>query len=209
MKIKLLPFHSLVALLLLAQRGFCQTVPSANPFTQPNTNDAVFHALTSGDFIDRLNATVQLDAQRAETIHKLIAIADSTNSPEIKVHAVVVLGEYRAVEAVPALLKNLDWDQLHGGIISSTKEDWALRLWPVSSALEKIGVPAVPALMDQIEGTDDAKTIGKCVSICEKIEGADVAQFRLEKALKTETDTQKRARLETALKVIGNGGAGK
>jgi len=209
MKIKHLPFRSSLALLLLAQRCFCQTASTANPFAQPNTNDAIFHSLTSSNFDARLNATVKLDTQRTETIQKLIAIADSTNSPDIKVFAVVVLGEYRAVEAVPVLLKNLDWDWSRGGIVLSGNEDWAVRLWPVSSALEKIGVPAVPALMDQIEGTDDAKMIGKCVSICEKIEGADVAQFRLQKALKTETDAQKRARLETALKAIGNGEAGK
>ena len=39
-----------------------------------------------------------------------MAILDSTNSDEVKMDAVVVLGEYRAVEAIPFLMDHLDWE---------------------------------------------------------------------------------------------------
>lgn len=176
------------------------------------TTEAALNSLVSMDRDARRNAAVELDEKRREMVQKLIAIINSTNSAKVKVHAVIVLGEYRAPEAVPVLVQHLEWDDAaRGGFYNGLirEEEIEEKCCPVSMALEKIGMPAIPALLDRIVGTDDAKIIEKCVSICRTIEGREVTQFRLQGLLAKETDPKKKARIVSALEALEKKKAGK
>ena len=72
------------------------------------TQTNLMESLVSTNSHARLSAAEELDAQRRRLVGKLMAILDSTNSDEVKMDAVVVLGEYRAVEAIPFLMDHLD-----------------------------------------------------------------------------------------------------
>ena len=140
-------------------------------------------------------------------MHKLMAILDSNNSDKAKVDAAIVLGEYRATEAVPVLLRHLELDEVsRGGFFNGRirEEELEEKSAPVTIALEKIGMPAIPALLNKITQTDDAKIAEKCVSICQTIEGQEVTQFRLQGLLQKETDQKKKGRIQSALEALKN-----
>jgi hypothetical protein len=60
----------------------------------------------------------------------------------------------------------------------------------------------VTALLNRLQESDDQNIIKKCVSICCKIEGHEVVQFRLQRLLPKETDAKKEARIESALAAL-------
>lgn len=91
---------------------------------------------------------------RRAVIEQLIPLIDPANvkkySKETRIAAAYALGELRAVEAVPVLSKTLaeplGWeDNIHADRY----------LCPVFEALVKIGQPAVPAMIENIETTND------------------------------------------------------
>ncbi len=163
--------------------------------------------LVSTNWESRLRTVEELDAERKELVRGLLSILDGTNSDHVKVNAVIVLGEYRAVEAVPVLVDHLDWDgAAHGGFFNArvAKEEVELKTAPVSSALIKIGTPAVPRLLAKIAETDDTNTVMKCLSICQSIEGRDLVRFRLQALLSKEDGEQRKQRFQAALATLEN-----
>jgi hypothetical protein len=195
--------------LLLAQGAYTQDVAVTRALREDTSQENQAQALeslvsTNGDM--RLQAAVKLDEQRRQLVQKLMAILDSTNSLIMKLDAVVVLGEYRASEAAPVLARHLEWDEIAATNNPFTKpimteEDWAEKS-PVIFALQKIGMPAIPALLDKITQTDDAKITFECVTICNAIEGAEETQFRLQGLLNKENDQKKKERIQAALDAL-------
>jgi HEAT repeat protein len=131
-------------------------------------------------------------------------ILQSTNSVERKLDAVIVLGEYRAVEAVPILVDHLEWDEATVGEVTRIlPQEEVEELWgPVTMALQKIGVAAVPPLLERISATDNPKLTWKCTWICSRVEGPAVTRFRLQGLLEKETDVKRKGRIEAALEAL-------
>jgi len=188
------------------------------PLTRTYSQGAL-ELLASTNSETRLNAAIQLDEQRRQLIKQLMAILDSTNSDESKMDAAVVLSNYRAYEAVPFLVNHLEWEinmqrveTLHPTrsrglpptlrLTTENDEAYATALFPVTSALWKIGLPAIPALLDKITQTDDAGICRICALICGRIESQEVTQFRLQGLLDKETDQKKKDRIQSALDVL-------
>jgi hypothetical protein len=193
-----------VALLLLF------TSPQARP--QP-TDESLetrsgaksLEAWASSDSPHRGSQMRKLLEQRREFIGKLMEIVDGSSSNAVRRDAAFLLGAFRAVEAIPVLIKNLDLDDSGSNVrFSHDKELGDRNSLPVSSALQKIGAPAVSALMSKILEVDDAKTVGKCVVICKSIEGREVSKFRLQSMLDREIDPKRKERLGSALRILND-----
>ena len=117
------------------------------------------------------------------------------------------MGQYRAWEAIPVLIEHLDLDGITSRANRQTYEFIEFsnqKGMAVSGALYFIGMPAVAPLLDKVANTDDTNTMRKCVSICGRIEGVGVAQYRLNGLLDKETDPIKKARLQSALEMLKN-----
>ncbi|MGH7990555.1 MAG: hypothetical protein ACREDS_10255, partial [Limisphaerales bacterium] len=75
---------------------------------------------------------------------------------------------------------------------------------PAMDALVKIGNPSIPAVIRNLAESDDAQVRKLSLQVLYRIDGdKDITQLRLQKALKAETDSQKQARLQAALKALG------
>jgi hypothetical protein len=140
-------------------------------------------------------------------VAKLLPILESTNSTEVKLDAVIVLGQYRAKEAVPFLVQHLEWDEqypapMSGSLRSGTSEQFLARGDMVGDALWSIGSTAVPALMDRIVETDATNITAKCVLLCYRIEGRDLTQRKLQELAELATDDKKKKRIQSALDVL-------
>jgi hypothetical protein len=167
--------------------------------------DKAVESLVSSNRGERLSGVRALYDQRRQLVKKLIGILDSTNSAAIKVDTVIVLGEYRASEAVPTLISHFDWDDVvHGAIFTSvtTTEEVDEMVMPVSVALSKIGLPAIPRLLEKISETDDTNIVKKCVWTCASIEGVEATQIRLLDLLERQTDKNGKAGIQSALDAL-------
>jgi hypothetical protein len=74
------------------------------------------------------------------------------------------------------------------------------------TAVLKIGSPALPALVKNLESSDDADMRRSSLeAICE-IDGKDkdLSQFRLREAIQRQTDSKKKERLQSALQILLN-----
>jgi hypothetical protein len=200
----------LVLMLIWMVSHKCHAADSSvkNPSADEIAQEKLLQSLVSTNREVRLASAVALDTQRKQLVQKLMGILDSTNSERVKVDAVIVLGEYRASEAAPILAHHLEWDDIRSGRgfngLMSREADME-RGAAVTLALCNIGLPAFNALLDRIAETDDAKTIAKCILICQYIEGPDApeaAQFRLQRRLDKETDQSKKARFQSAMEVL-------
>jgi hypothetical protein len=75
--------------------------------------------------------------------------------------------------------------------------------YPAMDALIKIGVPSMEPIIQNLADSDDATIRKLSLQALFRIEGdKDIVQLRLQKTLKTETDIQKKGRLQLALKVL-------
>ena len=132
-------------------------------------------------------------------------ILNSTNPDEVKVYAVVVLGQYKASEAVPLLMQHFEWDTAgqRGGLSGGPNriEHEALTS-PVTEALASIGLPAIPFLVNKIAVTDDTWVRDKCTRVCLRIEGSASAKMRFRGLLEKETDQNRKARIQSALDAL-------
>lgn len=111
--------------------------------------------------------------------------------------AAYCLGELRASEAVNVLALGIALE-----INSVSNDHLTLLQGPiVMKALIKIGNPSIPAVMKNLAESDDAKVRALSLQVIERID-KDISALRLQKAIKAETDAQKQARLQVALKAL-------
>ena len=208
---------SALMLIISLRENYAQETNGLQPIIWEEQQEKAFESLVSTNRDVRFLATWNLGNQRNEVVGKLMAILDGSYSDNIKMDAVAVLGEYKAPEAVPFLVQHLEWDDVPHEFVSKSiylysriSDEYldALDI-PMSAALVKIGMSAIPALLDKITQTDDANITKKCVSICQSIEGQDVTQFRLQGLLDKETDQTKKVRIQSALNALKNLDAGK
>ncbi len=107
---------------------------------------------------------------RSATIQKLIPLIDPVNavkySDETRCTAAYLLGELRAEEAVPVLSCALTDEPGPKIITDESRYDT-----PVLSALLKIGRPAVPTMIKNLETTDHHQLRGKSLGVLNNVLG--------------------------------------
>ena len=197
----------LTAFLMMVPRILvAEDASPSQPVDAKNADTNIIERLLSRERSARLGAAAELDSQRTHLVEKLISVLESTNSDAIKIDAVIVLGEYRATKAVPVLLRNLQLEPNAKKLVSVNSSDPSEALeevsLPVTTALTKIGVPAVPSLLDRIVEMDDTNLTRKCLAVCVSIEGEEVTQFRLKELMEMVSDQKEKARVQYALETL-------
>jgi hypothetical protein len=115
--------------------------------------------------------------------------------------ATLLLGEFRAVEAIPVLLKNVEYKN-HKSLATDYDQTWPT-WYPAAEALAKIGMPAVKPLFDELSGISELNRRRKlCCNILIEIMGKELASFALKEHLAEVKDETKKANLEAGLKFI-------
>jgi hypothetical protein len=186
---------------------YSQETGLEKPISAESNQETALQAIVSTNGETRMQAAIQLDRERERLIQRLISVLNSTNRDVEKIESVIVLGEYRAEEAVPILVEHFEWDDAaHGGFTSGPMPREAIerKLMPVSFALKKIGMPAIPALLNNILKTEDSKITKKCVVCCCLIEGIDITRKRLEDRIKSEMNQDNKLKIESALKILNS-----
>ena len=113
--------------------------------------------------------------------------------------AIILLGELRAEEGIQALMANLTYrvKPLFGGLMETRSVG---AQFPAALSLAQIGGRAGSTILGRLRSTEDPLQRHLCVWALMAMEGADVARFRVEKAIKDcGPYTAWKANLEAAL----------
>jgi len=160
---------------------------------------------------EQINAAQIIRRDRSKTIRQLIEAAARDVEPLVsndkdrvryprydsKHLAILLLGDFRAGEAVPVLLDNLEYRnprEIPGGFPDIDA------LYPAAEALSKIGMPAVQPLIEKLAGYEPNSIGSKiCKWILREIMGIRLARLRLQIAIKEARDTTVKQNLTAAL----------
>jgi hypothetical protein len=141
----------------------------------------------------------QLKAKNEKLVSELIFILTNTKSSNYqRCSSAYYLGEMHAAEAAEALATNIT-------LIFTGPEDHLsiLDYPPAVEALFKISTPSIQPIIQNLGNTDDAKVRKLSLQVLYRIEGdKDIVQLRLQKALQSESNPTKQARLQSALKAL-------
>lgn len=119
---------------------------------------------------------------------ELIAQLDASKSKEVTFSAAFLLGIYRMEDSVPTLAKIITMESdvmLH----ASAEPRWDQ--YPIVEALIRIGNPAVPEMIKNIETSKDKKVRELSARVIKYVMGPDIAKIVLEKAMKDKSDAVK------------------
>jgi hypothetical protein len=167
-----------------------------------NALDSIIASARAGNVNQFNKGAGEFLSQRKVIEDQLLEIFQNRQSGNLnKCAAVYYLGELRVSRAADILAQSI-----------TLKFDWGhyevdglppFLGYPVVDALVKIGYPSIPATLRNLEESDDAQTRKLSLEVICKIEGdKDIARIRLQKALQAQTNLQKQARLQAALKAL-------
>jgi|GEM_PF-2082704 len=137
---------------------------------------------------------------RKDMVRKLIELVDPANaekySDETRSAAAFLLGEFRAREAVPVLSKALRNPLGPSDIWDGSPYDV-----PIFSALAKIGRPAVPAMIKNVEASDDELLRKRSLGVLSHVLGGKRRTLELLAKLQARAkDEKKIERIKAAIK---------
>jgi HEAT repeat protein len=139
---------------------------------------------------------------RSEIVRGLISFVDPVNakkySDETRCASAYLLGEFRAIEAVPVLSQVLVDEP-------GPKDTFGIDRYaaPVWTALVRIGRPAVPAMVENIEASDDKILRKKSLGVLYHVLGGKRRVLELLTKLQGKTkDRSKVQRVQSAIQHI-------
>jgi hypothetical protein len=203
-----------VLLVTLALCGGCATNRSApdtqgiNVFSDKVTPDDIIASIRSGrDTFDDGMAYKTMNECKPFALTLQNIFKDARASDYQKCAAAYFLGEMPAPASIDDLVSNITVHMNPAAYprfptrIQPLEDD---RTWPsVTGALVKIGAPAIPALIRNLQESDDTNVTAASLTVLYSIEGdKDIVQSRLQKALDVQPDAAKKARLQAAIKFL-------
>jgi hypothetical protein len=147
---------------------------------------------------DKALWTINEDQYRLE--ESLIREFAGATDPDAKIAAAYLLGMYRVSRSATLLASEIGLTEQH---VRRTRE-WLWDLHPVAEALEKIGAPAIPALLENLATMDEVEVRRLSLRTLSTIEGIAAARSRLEQRIATTTDAQQRSRLLQAFRTLSS-----
>ena len=180
-------------------------VTTSNP--EKSNEHTIIAGLTTNNRKEREKAAEDIRAQRADLIKQLLEFAGEKveqhpDNPEpfypwhdSKHLAILLLGDLRAVEAIPVLLENLEYE--------NPRKLWSLvdigGGHPAAEALSKIGMPAVGPTINKLGAyPPEARVNLVCRWILREILGARLARLRLQIAIEETRDEAVKRNLSAA-----------
>lgn len=117
--------------------------------------------------------------------------------------AILLLGDLRASEAVPVLMRNLGYRNPEKTDLPRLRLKYSGFAYPAANSLSKIGVPAVPPLLEELKTLEEAEPKRAiCIWTLKSILGKELAKSYLGMAIKEAEDDKSRGNLKAALEQL-------
>ncbi len=163
--------------------------------SQMNGANKRIKASTNDSLSEQQNLTII--KKRQATISKLIINFKKSNNIEYKRSVLYTLGRMRAIEAIPFLIKNIDY-----GIYKTIRKLPKYDPEPASYALSRIGLPSIAPILNHIKKSTNNKNIGLFCHTLINIGGHDLAIFYLQKEIKKTKNSNHLAQLKKVLQMV-------
>lgn len=163
------------------------------------TNSVFIPKLASTREGERLKLLNQLSKDRSDLQAKLLSQLDESNPTALNLGIAYLLGVYRMDQTVQDLSKYIALKNVQS---MDNKRLPLYGEYPVVEALIRIGNPAIPEMLRNIESSDDDNVRKLSARVIRYIDGTEIAQFRLEKRMEAESDQIKKMRLRVAIESI-------
>ena len=186
-------------------------VPTRNNFAEEQAiEESLIGDLQQAQTLEEFErATVEIQEKRSELITSLIRILRNETDKEKKIRICYLLGEYRATEAIWDLSKNIS---LEAQIPDELTEKPLWLKYPAQEALVKCGNRSIRYMLENIESSDNEliqklsieviwQVMGE--GLTQVLDGKNYARMIIEKRIDEETDSVKKARLQSSLKYLG------
>lgn len=180
--------------------------------TEPHVGKPNVEALKSVNEQEREKVAEAIRQQHQECVQGLIELAaekvkptpsrTTQDSEYIRHHskhlAILILGDFRATEAVPVLLENLEYRNPNMLVVTTYPEEG--QLYHAAGALSKIGMPAVGPTIKKLGSSAQKNKGGElCCWVLKKILGVKLARARLQIAIEETRDATVKKNLTAVL----------
>lgn len=193
-------------IICLGFKGWAEDVQTAY---QVKSDDVLACVLSKDDVKLFETTRINISGEYKRLNTELIRVFEDQKSSNFnKCAAAYFLGEIHSIDAVNVLAPEiaLEFD------ISHIKIDGFPMLMgePAMQALIKIGNPAIPALVHNLQESDDVKVRDYSLkALCQIEHDNDVVRLRLQKTLDSQSGSANKARLQSAIESIQEISGGK
>lgn len=157
--------------------------------------------IESADLDLQKEGLLEIVTDRKARIESLIAVLDSgdkdargTERTSLNA-AIVALGELRAVEAIPSLLRYIDF-YTGNGAFSVNRLVGKDKKYAAVKALAEIGNPAIPSVMKKLSESEDDIMLVNCAWVINEIVGRKFLLPYLQDAYENERDGKNKQRIK-------------
>jgi len=191
-------FNTVITAFVVVSLALAYSCVSGQEEVKVKSEKDIIREITSNQEKEREGAVRFILDRRKELIKSLIPIIDPVNSKnykdESRAVAAYVLGEIRAVEAVPVLSTALADEPFSDVVFRKGINPYYAS---VVNALVKIGRPSVPAMIENLKTTDNKKVMSDSVMILSQVLGGKQRVLTLVgKLIKNESDQTAKLRLK-------------
>ena len=144
----------------------------------------------------RQQLLLQCFETRQSLERELIGQFDVAQADDVRCDIAYALGLYRMEGAVGALSRHI---KLRSAMHRRRPLGGE---YPAVDALGRIGNPAIPEMIKNIENSDDPQVQELSLRVIRYVEGAEVCKFVLQLAIDKQADKEKKGRLSSALDAI-------
>ena len=162
---------------------------------KPEIVDLMRIFLKNDNFSEKEN--LEIRQNRKKIISNLISNFYKSNNKEYKRSIIYTLGEMRAIEAIPFLIKNINY-----GLVNKTPPQPKYGMTPSGDALYKIGFPSIKPILKELQETNNKLSSMILISSLTDILGCDLAMSSLKKQIDSANSSEYKTKLEKAIKVI-------
>jgi hypothetical protein len=144
----------------------------------------------------RMQLLSQIDAQRNELLGVLLKQLGSSPSKNVQAAALYLIGRHHLSDGVSELIRRIDFDS---GRLTDHGPEPLWEQYPAMEALITMGKPSVPAAIELLAADKNDLRRNLAVKVIRYVEGADVAEFVLQRAEAKESDASRKSMLSDAL----------
>jgi hypothetical protein len=153
--------------------------------------DIDFNIIGKMSNVDLFAAITKVVQSRNDLENNVVATLASGGSKDSKLAAMLVARFYRLEGTVRELVANIDFVNdryFQKNALGTTSAMWGL--YPACDAIDSIGIPAVPALLDRLANTDDQNVRERIARCLDFILGDDSAKFFLQQEIQRQIDAK-------------------
>jgi hypothetical protein len=191
--------YSLLAVGLAVIAGLLIGGQKTQKAGKPMIDQQVMELMKKLDTLDdrsRMKLLSEVDEQRNELLGALLKQLGTSSSKQVQAAAIYLIGRNRLSDGTDELIRRIDFDP-------GTRAQRGPRpLWeqyPAMEALITIGQPSIKPAVELLATESDDLRRALAVKVVRYVNGAETAEFILQRAQAASTEAGRRSRLDDAL----------